>query len=147
MADGSDRSSNRGVVLVALTGLLSTVLAAFVGGALAQGAAEEQAYSARRNALNDQRREIYADYVFATETACAAADDRDAKALTAAANDVLHQQVRVQLLADDATRAAVDKFTNLLITDETTLIKACDLTTWGQLRDAFIKAAKKQIDE
>jgi len=150
VADGPDRSNNRTVVVIALTGLLSTVGAAFLGGVLANNAVESQLYIARDTAIKDQRRQIYVDYLRATAKVCEIAGGGDDKAINAAGVDVLNQQARVLLIAGPAMEKAVDNFTEQLVLNETagrTDDNPCDLAAYRKLRDAFISAAKPDLQE
>lgn len=155
MADGPDRSSNRGVVVVALSGLLATLGAAFLGGLLAQNAAETQLWIARHNALQDARREIYTDFLRATATACSTSDGSDEAAANAAVVGLLNAQARVLLIAGSDTKgsntkAAVDNFSRELLPDETspaTVPNPCELAAYRQLRQAFVTAASKELEE
>jgi type II secretory pathway pseudopilin PulG len=73
MADGASRSGAPFVVVVvALVGLLSTVGAAALGGYWANRSVERQFESQRNAALQDQRRETYANYLRATAQVCLA---------------------------------------------------------------------------
>ena len=150
MADGADRSSNRAVVVVALSGLLATVGAAFLGGVLAQNAAETQLWIARHNALVDQKRLIYTDFLRATATACSTSEGDDEAAAETAAVALLNEQARVLLIAGEDTKRAVDNFSRELLPDETspqTVPNPCELAAYRRLRDAFVTAAYKELED
>lgn len=152
MAGGHDRGGTLAVVIVALTGLLSTVSAALLSGQLANDAVETQLYIARDNAIKDQRRQIYVDYLRATAKACelAGSPGGSQKAVEDAAVDVLNQQARVLLVAGPAMERAVDNFSKELLPDPAQgrrYSDPCDLGAYRELRDAFLTAAKPDLQE
>ena len=148
MADGADRSNTRAMVVIAITGLLSTLGAAFLGGALANQAVETQVYVTRDFAIKDQRRTIYVDYLRATSKVCQLIGAGDVEGTNAAAVELLNQQGRVLLIAGEHTRNAVDNFSNQLLAGETaasSVSDPCNLAVYRQLRDAFITAAEADL--
>jgi hypothetical protein len=72
MPDESGRSNTPiVVVVVAIVGLLATVGSAALGGYWANKSAERQLESQRSAKIQDQRREIYVDYLRAVSNECA----------------------------------------------------------------------------
>jgi CHASE1-domain containing sensor protein len=107
MADGANRSGAPFVVVVvALVGLLSTIGAAALGGYWANQSVERQFESQRSAALQDQRRETYANYLRATAQFCTAVgEDPNSQKTSKAVIELLNQHARVELLAGPNLRA------------------------------------------
>src|SRR5215216_6231476 len=100
MAEKAERSSGPSVVVVAIVGLLSTIGAAALGGYWANRSVERQFESQRSAELQDQRREVYANYLRATAQFCTAVtEDPDAQGTKKALVELLNQDARVDLLA------------------------------------------------
>jgi type II secretory pathway pseudopilin PulG len=145
MADGASRSGAPFVVVVvALVGLVSTVGAAALGGYWANRSVERQFESQRNAALQDQRRETYANYLRATAQVCLALGEdpsgQSQKAQKAGA-EVLNQHARAQLIAGPDLRAPLTRFTHEMTTSGASA--ACnDLQKYV---DAFVDGAQPDL--
>jgi hypothetical protein len=68
---GPDRSNTPAVVVVvAIVGLLATIGASALGGYWANKSVERQLESERSTAIQDQRREVYVDYLTSALRVC-----------------------------------------------------------------------------
>jgi hypothetical protein len=141
MAGAPERSSTTPfmVVLVALVGLLSTVGAAALGGYWANRSVERQL----EEQIQDQRREIYVDYLRAAAEACLTSQSTTDEEATIV--DVLNQQGQVLLIASGGNsdlRDAVNSFTAAILSGE-----ACSSPdALNAFRDAFIEAAQPDLE-
>jgi hypothetical protein len=118
MPDESGRSNTQAVVVVvAVVGLLATVSSAALGGYWANKNVERQFESQRSAKIQDQRREVYVDYLRAVSNECAflnkGVEDKDA--LDKVLFEVLNQAGRVRLIAGPALKDAVGKSTTRLV--------------------------------
>ena len=122
MADKEGRSGTPYVVVVvAIVGLLSTIGAAALGGYWANRSVERQFESQRSAALQDQRREAYADYLRASAEFCTAAgEDPDSQVTKKALVELFNRHARVELLAGPSLRAPLARFTNAMIDENAT---------------------------
>jgi hypothetical protein len=122
MADSS-RNSQTSVVVVAIVGLISTIGAAALGGYWANQSVERQFESQRGAQIQDQRREVYADFLRSTVKACEAQEravesGNDAEA-TATANEVVTQGGLVVLIAGSTeVEVAVSDFMDAVAFDD-----------------------------
>jgi hypothetical protein len=148
MVGTSDRSNTPlVVVLVAIMGLVSTVGAAALGGYWANKSVERQFESQRTAEIQDQRREVYVDYLRATTQACDAQDTGDQAKIDATAVELLNQQSRVLLIGGPSLREAVTRFTDAIISEPDRQKQACaSNTNYLDLRDAFIDSAKPDLE-
>jgi len=129
------------VVAVAITGLLSTVGAAALGGYWANQSVQRQFDSQRQAQIQDQRRIDYAGFMRATAQLCLTrAETGLGPKVDAAATEVLSQQDRVLLIASPSLRKSVDALAYYVI--NATGGKGCDNDKYLAVRDAFIDAAK-----
>ena len=144
MADKAGRSgAPYVVVVVAIVGLLSTIGAAALGGYWANRSVERQFESQRSAALQDQRREAYANYLRATAQFCTAVgQDPDSQVTKNALVELFNRHARVELLAGPSLRAPLTGFTNAIIDDKAT---GCDGQKYVELRDAFIAGAQPDL--
>ena len=127
---------------MALVGLLSTVGAAALGGYFVNKSVERQLESERSAKIQDQRREVYVDYLRATTQACNAQEAGDKTKVDATAVEVLNQHGRVLLIAGPALRDAVSKFTDAIIDGS----GCASNKNYFARRDAFIEAAKHDLE-
>jgi len=161
------------VVVVAIVGLLATIGASALGGYWANRSVERQLESERSTAIQDQRREVYVDYLASTLRLCdawgqvsidldqdptaagnqrAPADvlQRDKDKLDAAALDLLNQHGRVVLIAGPDLTQAVTDFTEALVPDDSVGIplvcSSGDLDPYVRFRDAFVKGAEPDLE-
>jgi hypothetical protein len=143
MAGAPERSSTPPVVvLVAVVGLLSTVGAAALGGYWTNQSVKRELDAQRTSEIQDQRREVYVDYLRTATQACLASGTTD-EDYNAAVVEVLNQQGRVLLIAEGRDlQEAVDEFTDGVISGE-----ACSSDeVLLALRDAFIEAAQPDLE-
>jgi type II secretory pathway pseudopilin PulG len=109
MAAKADRSGAPFVVVaVAIVGLLSTIGAAALGGYWANRSVERQFESQRSAAIQDRRRETYANYLSATAQLCVVIGDDStgqSQRTQQARVEVLNQDAQVQLIAGPGLRA------------------------------------------
>jgi type II secretory pathway pseudopilin PulG len=146
MADGASRSGAPFVVVaVALVGLLSTVGAAALGGYWANRSVERQFESQRNAALQDQRRETYANYLRAAAQVCLAlGEDPSGQSQKAqkAGVEVLNQHARARLIAGPGLRAPLIRFTQKITTSGASA--ACnDLQNYV---DEFVAGAQPDLE-
>ena len=143
---GPDRSNTPGVVVVvAIVGLLATIGASALGGYWANRSVERQLESERSAAIQDQRREVYVDYMTATLRLCLAWGQGDDEKLEQAATDVLNQEGRVMLIAGPDMRQAVHEFTAALVLVKKGADPACG-KDYLTLRDAVIVGAEPDLE-
>lgn len=149
MVGAPDRSNTPTVVVaVALMGLLATVGAAALGGYWANKSVERQLESERSAAIQDQRRQVYVDYLRATAQACDAQSKGDDTKTDATAIEVLNQQGRVLLIAGPSLHRAVSSFTHAVVFEEDPNKRACaDNKNYLGLRDEFIRSAQPDLDQ
>jgi hypothetical protein len=139
MAGAPERSSTPYVVvLVAVVGLLSTVGAAALGGYWTNQSVQREFEAQRSAEIQDQRREVYVDYLRAATEACLAPQSTTDEATTV---DVLNQQGQVMLIAGKDLRDAVGSFTAAIISGE-----ACTPDAFSAFRDAFIEGAQPDLE-
>jgi hypothetical protein len=117
VAGAPDRSNTPVVVvIVAIVGLLATVGSAALGGYWANKSVERQFESQRTAEIQDQRREVYVDYLHAVEKLC---EVLTAKGIgdesNRAAGELLNQAGRVRLIAGSALKDFVSDATNGLV--------------------------------
>jgi len=143
MATSADRGSGPLVVVaVAITGLLSTVGAAALGGYWANQSVQRQFDSERQAQIQDQRRIEYADFVRATAQLCETIESGLGPKVTAAGTEVLNQQAVVLLIASPSLRKSVNALTYYVLNATG---KGCDDEKYVALRDAFVEAAKGEL--
>jgi hypothetical protein len=143
MAEKAERSGGPSVVVVvALVGLLSTIGAAALGGYWANRSVERQFESQRSAELQDQRREVYANYLRATAQFCALGQDSNDQNTNKALIELLNQDARVELLASPNLRVPLTGFTNALIDENAT---GCDSRKYLKLRHAFVATAQPDL--
>ena len=144
MAEKAERSSGPSVVVVvAIVGLLSTTGAAALGGYWANRTVERQFESQRSAELQDQRREVYANYLRATAQFCTAVtEDPNPQKTNKALVELLNQDARVDLLAGPNLRARLTGLTNALIDENAT---GCDSRKYLKLRHAFVAGAQPDL--
>jgi type II secretory pathway pseudopilin PulG len=106
MADSSNSRQTSIVVVVAIVGLVSTIGAAALGGYWANQSVERQFESQRSAQVEDQRREVYANFLRSTLQACEAQgeatrtrSDDDIAEANSKSNEVLTQGGLVALIA------------------------------------------------
>jgi hypothetical protein len=145
MATSADRGSGSLVVVaVAITGLLSTVGAAALGGYWANQSVQRQFDSQRQAQIQDQRRIEYSDFVRATAQLCEVrAESGLGPKVNAAATEVLNQQGRVLLIASPSLRKSVDTLTYYVLNAISG--KGCDNNKYITKRNAFVEAAKGEL--
>jgi hypothetical protein len=148
MVGTSDRSNTPlVVVLVAMMGLLSTIGAAALGGYWANKSVERQFESQRTAAIQDQRRQVYADYLEVTAQACDAYGAVDEAKFQAASVKLLNQEGSVLLIGGPSVREAVDRFTHAIALEDDPHKRACSNNTiYFRLRDAFIDSTKRDLE-
>jgi type II secretory pathway pseudopilin PulG len=144
MAEKAERSGGSSVVVVvAIVGLLSTIGAAALGGYWANRTVDRQFESQRSAELQDQRREVYANYLRATAQFCTAAtEDPNPQNTNKALVELLNQDARVDLLAGPNLRAPLIGLTNALIDENAT---GCDSRKYLELRHAFVAGAQPDL--
>jgi type II secretory pathway pseudopilin PulG len=147
MAAKADRSGAPFVVVaVAIVGLLSTIGAAALGGYWANRSVERQFESQRSAAIQDRRRETYANYLSATAQLCVVIGDDStgqSQRTQQARVEVLNQDAQVQLIAGPGLRAPLTGFTQDLISDTPA---ACgDRQKYNEFRNAFVAGAQPDI--
>jgi type II secretory pathway pseudopilin PulG len=144
MADKADRSgAPYVVVVVAIVGLLSTIGAAALGGYWANRSVERQFESQRSAALQDQRREAYANYLRATTEFCTAVgEDPDSQVTKKAVVELFYRHARVELLAGPSLRASLTSFTDAMIDEKSS---GCDSQNYLKFRDAFVAGAQPDL--
>jgi type II secretory pathway pseudopilin PulG len=144
MADKADRSGAPFVVVVvAIVGLLSTIGAAALSGYWANRSVERQFESQRSAELQDQRREVYANYLRTTSQFCTAiGEDPDGQKAQQAAIELLTQHARVLLIAGPDLRAPLTSFTEALTNANAT---GCDYEKYVKFRDAFVVGAQPDL--
>jgi hypothetical protein len=156
MAAGSDRSNTPAVVVaVAITGLLSTVGASLLGGLLANASLKDQLDRERSNAVKDQRRQVYVEYLRAAEKTCTLAgkdtsSQQNLDKLNAAGLELLDQQARVLLIAGEDVRNAVKPFTKQIIEGDVAKDPhhpCVDFAVYDRLRTVFLDAAQPELEE
>ena len=147
MAERTDRSGGPFVVVVvAIVGLLSTIGAAALGGYWANRSVERQFESQRSAALQDQRREVFANYLRATAQFCTALEDEptgESQRTRLALIELLNQHARVELVAGPNARAPLTRFTDAMIDEKST---GCDSRNYLRLRNAFIRGAQPDLE-
>ncbi len=145
MATSADRGSGPLVVVaVAITGLLSTVGAAALGGYWANQSVQRQFDSQRQAQIQDQRRVEYANFVRATAQLCEVRYESDSgPKVSAAATEVLNQQAVVLLIASPSLRKSVETLADYVIS--ATNGKGCVKSKYVPARNAFIDAAKGEL--
>ena len=147
MVGGSDRSNTPAVVVVvAVVGLLATVGSAALGGFWANKSVEHQFESQRSAEIQDQRREVYDDYLRAVGKLCqvlkATGEGVEADK---AAFEVLNQGGRVGLIAGPALKDAVSVSTHALVFEpETGPCSANDRLE--RFIEAYIDAAQPDLE-
>jgi hypothetical protein len=148
MVGTSDRSNTPlVVVLVAVMGLLSTIGAAALGGYWANKSVERQFESQRSAAIQDQRRQVYADYLQVTTQACDAYAADDTAKFNVAALKLLYQEGRVLLIGGPSVREAEHRLTHAIALEHDPHKQACsDNAIYFPLRDAFIDSAKRDLE-
>jgi hypothetical protein len=106
MADSSNSRQTSVVVVVAIVGLVSTIGAAALGGYWANQSVERQFESQRSAQVEDQRREVYVNFLRSTVQACQAqgkaietGSGDDVAEANSKANDVVTQGGLVVLIA------------------------------------------------
>jgi len=145
MATSADRGGSASVVVaVAITGLLSTVGAAALGGYWANQSVQRQFDSQRSAQIQDQRRIEYSDFLRTTTQLCLTrAESGLGPRVDAAVNEVLNQQGRVLLIASPSLRKSIENLAYYVI--RATSEKGCDNSKYFPVRDAFIDAAKGEL--
>jgi type II secretory pathway pseudopilin PulG len=135
------------VVVVALVGLLSTVGASALGGYWANRSVQRQFESQRSAEFQDQRRQVYVDYLTATTQACDAQNGSDTAKADKTAIDVLNQQGRVLLIGGPQLRDSVSKFTQAIVFEDDPKKQACgDKAKYLALRNAFVESARRDLE-
>jgi hypothetical protein len=149
------------VVVVAVVGLLASVGSAALGGYWANRSVERQLESQRSAKIQDQRREVYVDYLRAALRDCdawtqwfrdqEAGNDlkRDEDEIQAAEIDVINKEGQVLLIAGPDLILAVGKFTDALTNYSADEIppRACvNNAAFLRLRDALIDGAKPDLE-
>lgn len=139
MAGASERGNTpRVVVAVAVVGLLSTLGASLLGGVFATVQVKTQLDQQRDEKIEDQRREVYLDFLRATSEACQAWITGDKRKADPAYFEVLNQEGRVKLIAGDAVGNAAHAWANAIVFEEV----ACqDNDKLTEYRDPFVRAA------
>jgi hypothetical protein len=146
MADSSNSRQTSVVVVVAIVGLISTISAAALGGYWANQSVERQFESQRSAQIEDQRREVYANFLRSTIKACEAqgkaqASGNDDEA-TSTANEVLNQGALVVLIA--GSTEVEDTSSDL--TNGVALSDVCqDHDTYFDLANAFVESARNDL--
>jgi type II secretory pathway pseudopilin PulG len=156
VAGASDRSNTPVVVVVvAVVGLLATVGSAALGGYWANRSVERQLESQRSAEIQDQRREVYRDYLRAVGNACQALTVLDSAGAEGEANkaaieadkalfEVLTQGGRVRLIAGLDLEHVVRDGTSALVFEPAT--GPCSSNPkLRQYVDAFIDAAQPDL--
>ena len=129
MADEGSRGGTRVVVIVAIVGLLSTVVASVATGILTIVAANVQFDNQRSAESQDKRREVYASYQNSVTKVCQVNDEvygfgtpsaKEQKAggprIEAAISEVVNLNGQVQLFAhSEEIRTAADELTRKMV--------------------------------
>jgi hypothetical protein len=154
MPNESSRSNTQAVVVVvAVVGLLATVGSAALGGFWANRSVERQLESQRatfgsqRSAdIQDQRREIYPEYLRAVGQFCVALGRPNGtdEEINKAGIEVLKQGARVLLIAGPALQNAVGDATEELVFANDPF-PACEGTRFASLTGSLIDAAQPDL--
>lgn len=141
MASTGDRSGSPLVVIVvALAGLLSTLGAAGLSGYWTNASVQRQFESQRNAQIQDQRRQVYVDYIGATAALCAAEQTHSQDQLNNKTEALYRAYSRAELIATPEVRGPLDKLT-----------EAIREVGCGDEADpffnAFLDAAKRELDE
>jgi hypothetical protein len=142
------------VVVVAVVGLLASVGSAALGGYWANKSVERQFESQRSAQIQDQRREVYEEYLRAVDKTCAAlttwdrtGDPRDGDKAQEAGFEVLNQGGRVLLIAGPALKEAVSEgIDKLVFVDDPSKGPCVDNERLRDFLKAFIDAAQPDLD-
>jgi type II secretory pathway pseudopilin PulG len=152
MADSSNGRQTSIVVVVAIVGLVSTIGAAALGGYWANQSVERQFESQRGAQVEDQRREVYANFLRSTFEACEAQGEArrtgsvdDFTEASSKTNEVLVQGGLVNLIAgstevQDATSNLMDGVAG---PDEVCLEAESD--SYIDLYNAFVRSGRDDL--
>ena len=150
MPDESGRSNTQAVVVVvAVVGLLATVGSAALGGYWANKGVERQFNSQRSAEIQDQRRQVYDEYLRAVAKECdLVGQEGPSEKAGAAAVEVLNLAGRVRLIAGPALKDAVSAATTALVFDDpTTGTSPCaNNDNLKSFLDSFIGAAQPDLE-
>jgi hypothetical protein len=139
MAD--PRRSGTPVVLVAIIGLLSTVVASALAGYWANRGVERQLESQRSADLEDSRRDAYERFLRATTEACDAQGRGEEKEINSAALEVLNLGAVVFFLAGSDLDEVAGRFVDGVIDGS-----ACsDTDSYAEHWNAFVLAAQSEL--
>jgi hypothetical protein len=150
MADSSNGRQTSIVVVVAIVGLVSTIGAAALGGYWANQSVERQFESQRSAQVEDQRREVYANFLRSTFQACEAQGDArstgrddDFAEANSKANEVLVQGGLVILIAGstEVQVAASDLMDGVAGDDEVCL----EEDSYIDLYNAFVSSGRDDL--
>jgi hypothetical protein len=128
------------VVLVALAGILSTLGAAALSGYWTNASVQRQFKSQRNAQIQDQRRQVYVDYIAAAVAMCAADETHNQAKQTAAGMSLINAYSRAQLIATPEVREPLMKLFDVISNE------GCGAKI-DPLSEAFIDAAKQELDE
>jgi hypothetical protein len=142
------------VVVVAVVGLLASVGSAALGGYWANRSVERQLESQRSAEIQDQRREVYVDYLRAVANECQAVStyaqsgaEGDANKADMAAVEVLNQGSRVLLIAGPALKDTVSEGTSALVfTDDPREGPCGDNDRLKRFLQSFIDGAQPDLE-
>jgi len=140
------------VVIVAIIGLLSTVVASALGGFWANKSADtaaasvqQQFESERTAAVQDLRRDVYIGYLRETSEGCLAYKANDDARFDSTALEVYNQAALVLFLADRTNRQfqdVVSEFTSAIVDGS-----ACaDNDSYFGQANAFVETAQKELE-
>jgi type II secretory pathway pseudopilin PulG len=141
MAPADDRSGTPFVVIViALAGLLSTLGAAALSGYWTNASVQRQ-FKLQRNAqIQDQRRQVYVDYLGTVTAVCAPSDTNSKDKTKKDQVALLNAYNRARLIATPEVREPLTKFTEAIFD-----VGCGDkLDPFGT---AFLDAARQELDQ
>jgi len=135
-------------VLGAVIGLVGAIGASALGGYWANKSVETSFANQRTAQIQDQRRQVFADFMKSTAVMCSDLDTapRDTAKLEAAVNDVLSDQERVLLVTGTDIQGPLGNLANYVIqTAPNSTGHGCDNQTYFPYVNAFIAAARRDL--
>ena len=159
MADEGSRGGSRVVVIVAIVGLLSTVVASLSTGILTIVAANVQFDNQRSAESQDKRREVYANYqnsvtkvcqvndeVYGVGTPSAKEQKEGGPRIIAAIYEMVNLNGQVQLFAhSEEIRTAADELTRKMVNDIDLICGKSEAFLESQ--NGLIAAAKADLEQ
>jgi hypothetical protein len=157
VANTPDRSPGRSntqtvVVVVAIVGLLASVVSAWLGGYWANRSVEREIESQRSAEIKDQRRDIYVEYLRLATQACEIRGTLDDVKINHAVDELLTQQGLVLLIAGSNTPRGRGPSLEDAVTEFTDAIgdmqgHVCDnADAFKPVRDRFVQAARQDLE-